>query len=138
MFPYPLPNTFTSQQQQVRSEKPSVFVEEKQGPVYTGEGQTDIQTWEGVKVEHVADKKGTAFKLDTGKRAFEVNNYQKHTVQFPQTNIQVAGGEPFTARTDVLIEAEPKSKVEFTTGDGPAFRNVWNITANQALLSRGR
>jgi len=123
----------------VRSEKPWAEVYHKERDWVNAEGKTKVDTWEGAKFQHRAGKGYQETKFYSGKRAFEVNRQAEVNVNFPETDIRVAGGQPIHVDQEVHVTPPIANEtIAVATGDGPQYRNEWAVNVGSSMSGHGR
>ncbi len=114
---------------QVRSEKPYVDIYHREQDWVNAKGSTKVDTWEGAKYEYkAATGKGSEFKFNSGKRAFQVENKRRVDVNFPETAVVVDGGATLNVDQNVAVYGAGANETStFATGNGPSFANAWTV-----------
>jgi len=134
----PNPAQYTSDLK-VRSERPWAEVYHREPDWVNAHGSTKVDTWEGAKFQHRAGKGYQETKFYSGKRAFEVNRNTEVNVNFPETDIKVAGGQPIHVESEVHITPPIANEtIVASSGDGPQYRNEWAVNAGSSMSGHGR
>jgi len=130
----PSPASYTSDLK-VRSEKPYVDIYHKEpANKVEAKGSTKVDTWEGAKFNYKSGKGGSEWKFNSGKRAFEVNHNTEYTVNFPETDIKVGGGQPILVDHQVAVTPPIANETAvFTSGDGPSYKNEWAVNVGSNM-----
>jgi len=132
----------------VRSEHPWASVDHYEYDWVNANGTTKVDTWEGAKFNYKAGKGGAGrdfvrsgqqYNFNSGKRSFFVNNQQEYNVNFPDTDVKIAGGQPLAVDTAFAVyPPNANQQVEFKTGDGPKVNNEWYVNAGPTMAGAGR
>jgi len=123
----------------VRSEHPWATVEHKEKDWFNAKSSTKLDTWEGAKFNYKAGKGQSAYKFDSGKRAFEFKNKDQYDVNFPDTDIKIAGGQPILVDQKVAVTGPIANEtIAFATGDGPTYDNKWAVNVGSTQGGHGR
>ena len=123
----------------VRSEHPWADVYHKEKDWVNAKAATKVDTWEGAKFAYKAGKGASEYKFNSGKRAFEVKNKEEYKVNFPETDIKIAGGQPILVDQKAEVYgATANETINFATGDGPKFDNKWEVNVGSTQFGSGR